>query len=207
MTKKWTHLYTPWASLWIAGVSFLLLRIYLKKTPTKQKTKTNKLPLNGLNYTFSKIPQCLPKSTGATQGCSWMLCLCVLAALGFPSCLMSICLWKPNSKLSCDPAPHEQLSVPVVFGKHTDFSVPWKEMGRKAKLFFFLLFFCRHGRFHGHRPEKNSDWRTSCCSELPTHPQPSKAPSDVVQRRAQDYTKQQNVSQFKAQNTPTLKYD
>jgi len=57
-----------------------------------------------------------------------------------------------------------------------------KEGGERRELpgFSVSFFLCRHGKFHGYKPEKNSDSRTSCSSKLPAHTQLSKTTSDMV---------------------------
>lgn len=57
-----------------------------------------------------------------------------------------------------------------------------------------LIFLCRYGKFHGYRPEENSVSRTCSSSQLTIHHQLPKTASDLVQRRAQDHSQQQNVS-------------
>lgn len=57
-----------------------------------------------------------------------------------------------------------------------------------------LIFLCRYGKFHGYRSEKNGLSRTCSCTQLTAHHQLPQTSSDLVQRRAQDYSKQQNVS-------------
>ncbi|KAB0403467.1 hypothetical protein E2I00_001919 [Balaenoptera physalus] len=52
----------------------------------------------------------------------------------------------------------------------------------------------KYGKFHGYRSEKNGLSRTCSCTQLTAHHQLPQTSSDLVQRRAQDYSKQQNLS-------------
>lgn len=64
--------------------------------------------------------------------------------------------------------------------------------------FFFL---CRYGEFHGCRAEENSLSRARSCPQPTAHHQLPQTSSDLVQRRAQDHSKQQNVSRSKLAHT------